>query len=204
MAKKAQIIPLDLAGVGPISVMFNPNEYTVSFEGKYTGENDKKQFQRSETPEFKVSLFYDTYEKRKDVRRETGKLTSLLDPKVSGKNTKKPPVCLFIWGGFTYRGVLSRIEQKFTMFMEDGTPVRSQMDVTFMSDEPEKKVQIAEGREACRKLWIVKSGDRLDLIANEALKDPMKWRIIAEANKILNPFGFPVKNDFGRTLVIPD
>lgn len=70
MAKKAQIIPLDLAGMGPISVMFNPNEYTVSFEGKYTGENDKKQFQRSETPEFKVSLFYDTYEKRKDVRRD--------------------------------------------------------------------------------------------------------------------------------------
>ncbi len=204
MAQKAQIIPLDLAGAVPITVMFNPNEYTVSFEGKYTGENDKKQFIRSETPEFKVSLFYDTYERRRDVKLETGKLTSLLDPKVPGKNTKKPTVCLFIWGKFTYRGVLSKIDQKFTMFLEDGTPVRSLLDVTFISDESEKKVEIAEGREACRKLWIVKSGDRLDLIANEALKDPMKWRIIAEVNKIINPLGFPDKNDFGRTLVIPD
>lgn len=204
MAEKAKIIPLDLNGVGDISVMFNPNEYTISFEGKYTGENDKKQFQIAETPEFKVSLFYDTYEKRKDVRLETVKITSLLNPKVSGKNTKKPPVCLFVWGGFTYRGVLSKIEQKFTMFLENGTPVRSLLDVTFISDEPEKKVENAKGREACRKLWIVKSGDRLDLIANEALKDPLKWRIIAEVNGIVNPFGFPDKNDFGRTLVIPD
>lgn len=204
MAEKAKIIPLDLDGVGEISVMFNPNEYTVSFEGKYTGENDKKQFQMAETPEFKVSLFYDTYEKRKDVRQETEKITSLLDPKVSGKSTKRPPVCLFVWGGFTYRGVLTKIEQKFTMFLEDGTPVRSLLDVTFTTEESEKKVENDKGLHACRKLWIVKSGDRLDLIANEALKDPLKWRKIAEANRIVNPFGFPDKNDFGRTLVIPD
>lgn len=36
MAEKAKIIPLDMP-VGAIEVMFNPNEYTVSFEGKYTG-----------------------------------------------------------------------------------------------------------------------------------------------------------------------
>jgi len=204
MAEKAKIIPQDIKGVGEIAVMFNPNEYTVSFEGKYTGENDKKQFQISETPEFKVSLFYDTYEKRMDVRGETVKITSLLDPKVTGKNTKRPPVCLFVWGGFTYRGVLSKIEQKYTMFLESGIPVRSLLDITFISDEPQKKVEIAQGRQACRKLWIVKSGDRLDLIANEALKDPLKWRKIAQTNGIVNPFGFPSKNDFGRTLVIPD
>lgn len=204
MAEKAKIIPQDIKGVGEISVMFNPNEYTVSFEGKYSGENDKKQFQISETPEFKVSLFYDTYEKRTDVRGETVKITSLLDPKVTGKNTKRPPVCLFVWGGFTYRGVLSKIEQKYTMFLQSGIPVRSLLDITFISDEPQKKVEIAQGRHACRKLWIVKSGDRLDLIANEALKDPQKWRMIAQANGIVNPFGFPSKNDFGRTLVIPD
>lgn len=204
MAQKAQIVPQDLKGAVPISVMFNPNEYTVSYEAKYTGENDKKQFVRTTTPEFKVSLFYDTYEKRKNVKLETYKVTSLLDPEVAGKEIKKPPSCVFIWGEFSYRGVLTRIDQKYTMFLEDGTPVRSVLDVTFISDEPEPKVKKAEGSEACRKLWIVKSGDRLDFIAREALKDPKKWRIIAEANKIVNPFGFPDKNDFGRTLVIPD
>ncbi len=204
MAEKAQIIPLDLPGAEPISVMFNPNEYTVSFEGKYTGENDKKQFQIAETPEFKISLFYDTYEKREDVRRETMKITNLLDPRVPGKSTKKPPTCLFVWGGYSYRGVISKIDQKYTMFLENGTPVRSLLDITLISDKPQKQVELDQGKEACRKLWIVKSGDRLDLIASEALKDPLKWRTIATANGIINPFGFPDKNDFGRTLVIPD
>ncbi len=204
MAEKAKIIPLDLEGAQEISVMFNPNEYTVSFEAKYTGENDKKQFRVTETPEFKVSLFYDTYEKRSDVRNETKKITSLLDPKVSGKSTKKPPVCLFVWGGFTYRGVLAKIEQKFTMFMESGTPVRSLLDVTFIEEKLFKQEDKDKGLEACRKLWVVKSGDRLDLIANKALKDPLKWRSIADANQIVNPLGFPRKNDVGRILVIPD
>lgn len=203
MAEKAKIFPVGTGG-GPIEVMFNPNEYTVSFEGKYTGEQNNKQFQISEMPEFKVSLFYDTYEQRRDVRKETVKLTSLLDPKVSGKNTRKPPDCMFVWGGFTYRGLLSRIEQKFTMFLENGVPVRSLLDVTFITNEPDKVVEDNKGLNACRKLWVVKSGDRLDLIAGEALKDPGAWRRIAELNKIANPIGFPGKNDVGRTLVIPD
>lgn len=204
MAEKAKIIPLDLVGIQEISVMFNPNEYTVSYEAKYTGEGDNKQFLVSEIPEFKVSLFYDTYEKRSDVRGETLKVTSLLYPKIFGKSTKRPPVCLFLWGGFIYQGVLTKIEQKFTMFLENGTPVRSILDVTFMQEEGHKKILKAMGLEACRKLWIVKSGDRLDLIANQALKDPLKWRKIAETNRIVNPLGFPSKNDIGRTLVIPD
>ncbi|MFM9327201.1 peptidoglycan-binding protein LysM [Paenibacillus mesotrionivorans] len=203
MAEKAKIFPVGTGG-GPIEVMFNPNEYTVSFEGKYTGEQNNKQFQISEMPEFKVSLFYDTYEQRRDVRKETVKLTSLLDPKVSGKNTRKPPDCMFVWGGFTYRGLLSRIEQKFTMFLENGVPVRSLLDVTFITNEPDKVVEDNKGLNACRKLWVVKSGDRLDLIAGEALKDPGAWRRIAELNKIANAIGFPGKNDVGRTLVIPD
>lgn len=204
MAEKARIIPLDIRGIQDISVMFNPNEYTVSYEAKYVGEIGNRQFKIAETPEFKVSLFYDTYEKRSDVRRQTMKITSLLDPKISGKSTKRPPVCLFVWGGFIYRGVLTKIEQKFTMFLENGTPVRSILDVTFISEEDQRQIFKDMGLVACRKLWIVKSGDRLDLIANEALKDPLKWRKIAEANKIDNPLGFPNKNDIGRTLVIPD
>jgi nucleoid-associated protein YgaU len=204
MAEKARIIPLDVAGAGPIEVMFNPNEYTISFEATYTGEDEKRQFLKTEIPDFRVSLFYDTYEKRQDVRKETMKVTSLINPTVSGKSTKRPPVCLFIWGGFTYRGILKKVEQKFIMFLENGIPVRSLLDLTFETKELDMKVEENKGLNACRKLWTVKSGDRLDLIANQALKDPKKWREIAQLNKITNPFDFPNKNDFGRTLVIPD
>lgn len=203
MAEKAKIIPLE-GGGGPIEVMFNPNEYTLSFEATYTGEDSKKQFLKTEVPDFTVTLFYDTYEKGTDVRKETLKVTSLLYPTVRGAKTMQPPTCLFIWGGFTYRGILKKITQKYTMFLPTGVPVRSILDITFETKELEMKVEEDKGLQACRKLWTVKSGDRLDLIANQALRDPTQWRQIAKLNKIANPFSFPSKNDFGRTLVIPD
>jgi nucleoid-associated protein YgaU len=203
MAEKAIIMPTK-GGLPSIEVMFNPNEYTVSFEAKYSGEKNNRQFQIVEMPEFKVSLFYDTYERRSDVRRETKKVTALMQPKVVGKSTKCPSPCKFVWGDFTYEGTITKIEQKFTMFLENGTPVRSLLDVTFTADVTDKEAEENQGRIACRKLWVVKSGDRLDLIANEALRDPLQWRRIAELNRIANPIGFPEKNDIGRTLVIPD
>ena len=54
------------------------------------------------------------------------------------------------------------------------------------------------------KLWTVKSGDRLDLIADKALMDVSLWRKIADENNILNPREFPKDDDIGRTLIIPD
>ncbi len=203
MAEKAQIIPLD-GGGAPIKVLFNPNEYTLSFESTYNGEDSNKQFYKTEVADFNVTLFYDTYEKGTDVRKETIQVTSLLYPSVVGAKTMKPPTCLFIWGGFTYRGILKKITQKYTMFLPTGVPVRSTLDITFETKELEMKVEEDKGLQACRKLWTVKSGDRLDLIANQALRDPAQWRYIAKLNKISNPFSFPSKNDFGRTLVIPD
>ena len=203
MAEKAKIIPLE-GGGAPIEVMFNPNEYTLNFQATYEGEEPNRQFKKAEVPEFNVSLFYDTYEKGSDVRKETLKVTRLLFPTVSGAKTKKPPTCLFVWGGFSYRGILTKVTQKYTMFLPTGVPVRATLDITFETKELKMKVEEDKGLQACRKLWTVKSGDRLDLIANQALRDSTQWRQIAKLNKISNPFNFPSKNDFGRILVIPD
>ncbi len=205
--EKAKIYYVDDSGAHHIEVMFNPNEYTVSYEAKYEGENDKKQFKVTQMPEFKVSLFYDTYERGgtgADVRRETNKIVLLMKPSKSKKKTKLPPECVFSWGLFNYRGVVTRVDQRFTMFLGSGIPVRAVVDVTFTSSLLEKEVDVFKGLEACRKLWTVKSGERLDLIANAALKDPLKWRRIAEINKIVNPMEFPRKDDIGRILLIPD
>ncbi|MDP4181343.1 MAG: peptidoglycan-binding protein LysM [Bacillota bacterium] len=205
--EKAKIFYEDDSGSNHIEVMFNPNEYTVSYEAKYNGENDKKQFKITQMPEFKVSLFYDTYEKNgtgEDVRKETNKIVLLMKPSSSKKKTKLPPECVFSWGLFNYRGVVTRVDQRFTMFLGNGIPVRAIVDVTFTSNLLDKEVDVFKGLEACRKLWTVKSGERLDLIANAALKDPLKWRKIAEANNIVNPVGFPGSDDIGRILLIPD
>ena len=50
-----------------------------------------------------------------------------------GKNASKtdkqkfrPPVILFIWGRFIFKGVIESLSQKYTMFLSDGTPVRAE------------------------------------------------------------------------------
>ncbi len=202
MAEKAKIKVFDTGE--EIPVMFNPNEYSVSTTATVSGEGSEIQFQGVKVQDFTVSLFFDTYEKQSDVRDETEKITSLLIPTVEGKETKQPPICLFSWGGFAYKGIIYKIVQRFTMFLPAGIPVRAKLTVTFKSVITKEEDVKLRGRQACRKLWTVKSGDRLDLIAYRALKDPGQWRKIAETNSITNPLAFPTGNDIGKILIIPD
>lgn len=187
-----------------IKVMYNPSEYTVSSTIEATGEGRNLQFRKAGMPQFSVSLFFDTYEKQTDVRELTDKIATLQLPTVEGTERKRPPKCLFVWGGFSYQGLISKVEQKFTMFLETGIPVRAELTVTFKDAYLPQDYDIRAGTEACRKLWTVKTGDRIDLVAYNTLKDPAQWRKIAEINHINNPLLFPQEDDIGRMLIIPD
>lgn len=161
-------------------------------------------FKNTEKSSFSVTLFYDTYEDGSDVTDETSKIKALLMPTVAQKSGKHPPICVFRWNKFEYRGIITSLDQKFTMFLSNGQPVRAELMLTFhpiYTADEEKKMS---GREACRQLWTVKSGDRLDLIANKIYKDPAAWPVIAEYNNIENPLTFPTKEHLGMELVLPD
>ena len=74
-----------------------------------------------------MELFFDTYEAGVDVRAATPRRSSrLLDKE---PQTKAPPVLLFSMGRLQFRCVLVDAEQRFTMFLRDGTPVRSTLSV---------------------------------------------------------------------------
>lgn len=53
------------------------------------------------------------------------------------------------------------------------------------------------------RVWTVKAGDKLTLIAATVYGDARHWRAIAEANNIANPLRFPGPHDLGRLLLIP-
>jgi hypothetical protein len=191
-----------------INVMFNPNEYSISHTASLQTEPEtdtsNPSFNGLTLDDFEVVLMFDTYEKKSDVRKLTGEIQKLAMPTIEGTKRKKPPVCLFVWGSFTYKGIIYKIKQEFTLFLSDGTPVRAKLTVTFKSVMTPEEYAKNMGIEACRKVWAVKSGDRLDLIANKALKNPALWRRIAEENSIDSPLAFPKDSDIGRILIIPD
>ena len=138
-----------------------------------------------------MELFFDTYEEHRhagtvvnaagsDVRLLTRRVVDLME---INPKTHAPPLILFIWGdpgvrGVTFRGVLARVNQRFTMFLPSGVPVRAQLEITIH----ECTSGVTEAKEVKRqssdhsRVRQVAQGETLAAIAHEAYGDPRKWR----------------------------
>jgi hypothetical protein len=198
--EKATIIVL---GSGErIPVMFNPEEYAVEAGNSFAEigvpglERSPLQYVRGNSRTLRMELFFDTYEARRDVRRDTSRITGLLaqDPA-----TQAPPVLLVTWGSLQFRCVLESAGQRFVMFQSDGTPVRARVDVSFKefaSVEVEVQRGLFLGPPTVRTLV---AGDSLSRLAHEYLGDAGAWREIAAVNGIGDPFDLVP----GTSVVIP-
>ncbi len=97
--------------------------------------NDKLSCRKEETLTF--TLHFDTYMKgldaiaadplseREDVRKYTDPIVKL----AVYPDGKIPHVC-FLWGSLRFQGFITSVNQKFTMFMDDGKPVRAVLEVS--------------------------------------------------------------------------
>ncbi len=190
--KKASIKVMGKKGKPPeeISVLFNPSEYTMSKSISWTAALKKDrdspglEYKNSEVETLTMDLFFDTYEANKDVRKYTDKITNLakIDP-----DSHAPPILRFTWGSLIgYYWVLTSVTKKFTMFRQDGVPVRATLSVTFTEYGRENQ-KPRENSSDRTKAYIVKEGDSLWSIAAEEYNDPAQWRAIAYDNNISNP-----------------
>jgi len=204
MLEKAKIVVQATQEI--IQVMYNPTELSLGKTVHVQGEGANIQFERVSDDDLTVSLFFDSSDAKTDIRDVTKRLVALTQPTVTtGASTRKePPVVVFTWAGALFTGVVTKLDQKFTMFLASGIPVRAELTVTFKSVLTEKEDLAARGYFKCRKLWTVKEGDRLYLIAHKALGNAALWRLIARANDVYDPISFPTAADIGRTLVIVD
>src|SRR6266511_4701112 len=116
-----------------IAVMFNPAEYSFDMGNNFAEidipglRTPPIQYVRGNAKSLRMELFFDTYETASDVRAATVLVTALLEPE---PQTQAPPILLFNWGGFALKCVLESVAQRFTMFLEDGTPVRATLNTT--------------------------------------------------------------------------
>ncbi|MBI4576610.1 MAG: LysM peptidoglycan-binding domain-containing protein [Planctomycetes bacterium] len=200
---KAQIKNLDTNE--EIEVLFNPREYTIEKSTPWK-EHDVQgldgpaiEFTFGNRQVLSMELFFDTYEEKKDVREHTQKIADLL---FVNAEKHRPPILLFTWGkNMQFKCLLERLSQKFTMFLDDGTPVRATLQVTFKEytvpfEELQKNPRHSPDHTKRR---IVKEGDTLQWIASKEYGDPGEWRMIADANGIDDPR----KLEPGTELLIP-
>jgi nucleoid-associated protein YgaU len=197
--EKATIEP-KIGGGESFEVLFNPTEYRLSQSNQFAEiaipglAGPLLQFGRGNARTLSMQLFFDTYEQRTDVRDHTSKLIKLLeiDPELHA-----PPVSTFVWGKFQFTAVLERAEQRFVLFLDNGTPVRATVDVTFKEfyEGGQRDLMSAD----FTKRHVVSRGDTLSAIAAERYGDPGLWRPIAEENNLDDPLSIQP----GQVLVIP-
>lgn len=178
----------------PAKVIFNPAEYSLEKGNQFSSaplpglSNPVLSFVNGDADTLTMELFFDTYTNMgaSDVRKETNKIARLLDIDPA---LHAPPPVQFVWGGLTFNAVIERLTQRFTMFREDGIPVRATLNVTFkeyrtiaqqLGPQPPESSDWTKRR-------VLAEQDRLCMIAAAEYDDPAVWRVIADANEIDNP-----------------
>ena len=110
-------------------VLFNPKEYSVQKSVQWEPhkapglDTPEQEFTSGNPAVLSVELFFDTYEDKKDVRKEhTEKIMTLALVDV---DKHRPPLVMFSWGGFQFTGVVESLTLRYTMFLPDGKPCRA-------------------------------------------------------------------------------
>jgi hypothetical protein len=214
MALEKAVITNTVTGEA-IPVMFNPEEYVLNKDNNYAQigvpglGSPLLQFVHGNLQTLEMELFLDTYEEHRennrtlnqagdDVRKLVRRVTGLLSIEPS---THAPPILLFTWGSLSFTCVLARANQRFIMFLPDGTPVRARLQVTFnefQNAELEAK-EVKRETADYSKFHTVGQGETLSAIAGRLYNNPKLWRPIALRNGIDNPRSLAM----GTRLIVP-
>lgn len=179
--------------------LFNPAEYLSSDANEYSvlpirGVNAPLlQYSRGSRRTLDFSLLLDTYAsgppgaRGGDVRRRyVAFLEGLMA--VDG-DLHRPPLCKIVWGGLEFVGVLTSLRKRYTLFLNDGTPVRARVALSFQEIvAPQAQADTTKLSSPDKtKRHIVQEGDSLWQIAYREYGSPTEWRVVAEANEIDDP-----------------
>lgn len=191
-------------------VLFNPEEYTIHRETNFAQlavpglSSPVVQFVHGQAGTLEMELFLDSLEDNRqaaagsDVRVLTRRIVDLMD---IDPTLHAPPPVIFAWGSLTFTCVISRVTQRFVMFLPSGVPVRARLTVSFS----EYRTADREAKDVKREtadfttVHVTSAGDTLPLLAWREYGSAACWRPIALRNGIDDPRVLPV----GVTLVLP-
>lgn len=197
----------------PLYVQFNPESYSVRETVAYhqiTGQGTAKgvtQYVSSVQSVSSLSFHFDTdsvlgesASKSKDatdVSSLTVRFSNLL--KVDG-DLHRPPLVTFVWGSISITGVVIQVDTGFTMFDREGVPVRAKVDCRILSVGSDSAIKSSPPQSPDRtKSRVMSEDSNLWELANREYGDINQWRVIARANRILDPMNI----ETGTVLKVP-
>jgi hypothetical protein len=199
-----------------IECLFNPAELTITKSNSWQVPESKGRnapelrFQAGQPGVLSMTLMLDTTDRGSDVTEYTSKLLELMkvDQSIAGadrqRNNARPPWVEFHWGQLhSFKAIVERLQIRFTYFASTGMPLRAKADMVLkqFNDEEFKPLQNPTSHTpTLHTVHRVVHGETLDRIAAHHYADPFNWRLIAEANDVIDPFD--VKP--GTLLAIPE
>jgi len=207
---------LKTEGGHEIACLINPSEITVTKAnswqaGQSKGANAPRlRFQAGQSATIALSLMLDTTDTGSDVTEHTNKLLDLMkvDNRLPAsdrqRNSARPPWVEFHWGKLiSFKAVVERLSIRFTYFSNTGMPLRAKADLGLkqFEDEEQRPPQNPTSRTpTLHTVHHLMPGETLDRLAARYYRDPTRWRLIAEANQVIDPLDVRA----GTPLVIPE
>lgn len=195
--------------------LFNPAELAISLSNAWDADPKPGQqtpslkFRGGDSGSLSLELFFDTTDTGKTVTDYTDKLFRLMaiDKKLPGyskqKQNGRPGWIKFHWGKFhSFKCIISSLKVNFVYFGSDGTPLRAKVSLDlkqYTQDDAWPAQNPTSGTPSPSASHVLQRGETLDRLASRYYGDPFRWRPIADANGITDPFALRP----GRILDIP-
>lgn len=128
-----------------IYVQFNPTSLKIEHQnnvdrGGVTTQTQRRQWNASEAATLSFDLEFDTAEsagndgKPQDVRDLTGKIRDFIEPphndKTGTKTSDPPPRVRFLWGKFSFVGIVRHLSEDLDYFSAEGVPLRAKVSLS--------------------------------------------------------------------------
>ncbi len=124
---------------GTVEVQFNPTSLRVTYvnnidQGGATTLDQRRQNTSAQSATLNFDLEFDTAEESDgqgpvDVRTRTASIRQFAEP--SSEAPKEPPPLLkFLWGSFSFVGIVSQLVEEIDLFSPEGRPLRAKASVT--------------------------------------------------------------------------
>jgi hypothetical protein len=129
-----------------VQAQYNPKEIQVDKNVGWQKKNQANQanptglqleFTGAEGRSMSVELFFDGYETKKSVGPQIAmlnKMASVIKPTSTKESERRPHLCMAVWGSTvqSFKCVIQSVSVKYSMFSENGDPLRATCTVKLM------------------------------------------------------------------------
>lgn len=193
-------------GKGKLSVQFNPESFRIERRVTYVkctqkeNEANHTTFAGVVAPVMYVSLFFDTsggavFDGMSTLKK--GNVSELVDEFTAYTQIipelHRPPLVIFAWGTTQFPGFIQELNTTYTMFDKDGIPLRARMDMVIQGypEDGSGGNRIALQSPDRTKARVVSDSSSIWGLAGKEYDDVGRWREIAKANGVMDPFAIP-------------